>query len=545
MTKPYLFFLLAFGALFLAACDSRSVRKELQRVDSLNQCGASLDSIRTMPALVGYYDVWGSANDRMAAHYLLGCVARDQKNLPLALRNYYDAVNCADTLSDCCDFRRLSRVYGQIAELYHRQRAPQLEIEAERKAVDYAWRCKDTLAALIYTKYLGSPFHMLHQMDSALYYNELARTQLKAYGYPDLAAGILPMSIDIYLRRGDYQRAGAAIADFERNSNAFNDEGEILRGYELYYSYKGHYFMGINRLDSAEYYYRKLLSAAADFDKAGAACHGLLNLYEQYGIADSVAKYARLYCQANDSAAFKHASDEMIRTQSLYNYEEHERIARQKTEETRRYKAGVIGVTVVLALFVLGGYRFYRHLQWKRKKELMDANAEYSSLLMQYDRNLEDLRLSKQDAVIFRQEKERTIHELQQRLAVFQDGSQMAEQWDIEQAMLHSDIVINLHRLASRVHQPSAVEWNTFREFVKKELPEYFRQMTDSEYALTPQEQSVGMLIRLQFSPGELAALLDVSKQRINNVKRQINQKMFHEKGATTLTDNLLSLVST
>ena len=41
---------------------------------------------------------------------------------------------------------------------------------------------------------------------------------------------------------------------------------------------------------------------------------------------------------------------------------------------------------------------------------------------------------------------------------------------------------------------------------------------------------------------GELSALLGVSKQRINNIKRSINRKLFKSDGAATLNDNILSL---
>ena len=77
------------------------------------------------------------------------------------------------------------------------------------------------------------------------------------------------------------------------------------------------------------------------------------------------------------------------------------------------------------------------------------------------------------------------------------------------------------------------------REFIQKELPAFFIKINSKEALLTPQEVYVCILIRLQFSQGELTALFDVSKQRINNIKRSINKKLFHEDGAQTLNDNL------
>ena len=111
---------------------------------------------------VDYLDWWGTPNERMTAHYLQGCVFRDQNNAPMALRCYRDAVSYADTTASDCDYRRLSRIYGQTADLFHRQRAPRLEIEAERKAVEYAWKAKDTLAAVIFYGSLCGPYGFRH-----------------------------------------------------------------------------------------------------------------------------------------------------------------------------------------------------------------------------------------------------------------------------------------------------------------------------------------------------------------------------------------------
>jgi lipopolysaccharide biosynthesis regulator YciM len=53
-----------------------------------------------MLAVADYYDRNGTANERMEAHYLLGCVYRDLGDAPRALTSYNNAVDCADTTAD-------------------------------------------------------------------------------------------------------------------------------------------------------------------------------------------------------------------------------------------------------------------------------------------------------------------------------------------------------------------------------------------------------------------------------------------------------------
>lgn len=527
--------------LLLCACQGSSIRQELHRVDSLNQCDVLLDTITTMDEVVDYLDWWGTPNERMIAHYLRGRVFHDQNNAPMALRYYRDAVGYADTTADDCDYRRLCRIYGQIADLFHQQRAPRLEIEAEQKAVEYAWRAKDTLSAIVFYQFLGNPYHMLNMMDSCLYYNYEAIKLYKKYGYEKIAAGNLPIVFDIYLRKKEYQKAKTVMDEFEREY--INPQKENYYAYNPgYYFYLGTYYLGVNKLDSAEYYYRKLLANSRNNDHRESVYKGLKTLYWQLGIGDSISKYSDLYCQYNDSASFQHSADELMRTQALYNYEEHERIAAKKTQEANRYKNIIVVSFVVFGMIAYYCYRYIKKQQQRKKEELIAANREYVSLLEQYKKLQDDMQLSQHDIDEFRKEKERETLQLLQKLAHYQDAPELSKHWNAERAMLDSPLVSELHQLASQAKSASQVQLKELREFIQKELPAFFTKINSKEALLTPQEVYVCILIRLQFSQGESTALFDVSKQRMNNIKRSINKKLFREDGAQTLNNNIFSL---
>ena len=528
--------------LLLCACQGDRMRCELQRVDSLNSSDALLDTITTMPEVVDYFDLWGTDNERMTAHYLLGCVFRDQNNAPMALRCYRDAVSYADTTASDCDYRRLSRIYSQTADLFHRQRAPRLEIEAERKAVEYAWKAKDTLAAVIFYGSLCGPYHMLNNLDSVLIIIDQLTQTCKTVGMKSIAASYQALAADVYLRKRDYASIKKALADYEQYAGYIDKYGNIKKGKEIYYYFKGSYYEHTGLLDSAEYYYRKLYAFHNRHDNVVAAYHGLFSLYNQIGNADSVAKYAKLYCQANDSASFQHSADELTRTHALYNYEEHERIAAKKTQEAERYRQTVFLLVVILSVAGYASYRYVKRQQRRKRAALVAANQEYHALLVQYQRLQQDMQLSQQSLDEFRDEKEREISQLIQQLSLYQDTPLLSEHWHIEQAMLDSSIISDLHHIACQAKVASNVQLKELREFVEAQLPDFFTAINNKEAMLTPQELSVSILIRLQFSQGELSALLGVSKQRINNIKRSINRKLFKSDGAVTLNDNILSL---
>jgi tetratricopeptide (TPR) repeat protein len=489
-----------------------------------------------MDAVVDYLDWWGTPNERMTAYYLRGSVYRDQDNAPMALRYYRDAVSYADTTASDCDYRRLSRIYGQIADLFNRQRAPRLEIEAERKAVEYAWRAKDTLSAIIFYQLLGNPYHMLNMMDSCLYYNYQAIEMYNKYGYTEYASGNLAFLIDIHLRRNEYHEAKVCMEEFEKNL----DEDYYIN-HSGYFRYWGLYYLGINKLDSAELYFRRVIDNRPN-NIPESTLKGMMQIYQQLGIGDSIAKYAELYCQYNDSASFQHSADELTRTQALYNYEEHERIAAKKTAEAERYKIIIAISLVTFCLLAYACFRYIRKQQRRKKAELMAANTEYLSLLGQYKKLQDDMLLSQRSIDEFRDGKEREIQQLLQKLALYQEVPQICKHWDAEQAMLQSPIVSHLHHLASQVVAPTHSQWQELRSFAEEHLSAFYQYINRRDLGLTNQEILISILVRFQFIPSEQAALLDVSKQRITNLRSSINQKLFGTKGSKNLEENITTL---
>lgn len=109
-----------------------------------------------------------------------------------------------------------------MAELFHAQRSPQFEKEAELNAVRMAWKAKDTLAALNFYAHLAGVYRMTNMQDSALYFSQDACRLLKEYGYENYSYGFLPSQIAIYLDKGNYAKAKKLMDIFEQGTDWFN-----------------------------------------------------------------------------------------------------------------------------------------------------------------------------------------------------------------------------------------------------------------------------------------------------------------------------------
>jgi len=127
-----------WGLLTIAACDGSSRRAAmlavLDEADSLNRNYIPITSDSLLLQATAYFDSHGTPNERLRAHYLLGCAYRDMGEAPRAIEVWQDGITCADTTAPDCDYSVLARVYGHLAYTYHQQLLFSYELEAHRQA---------------------------------------------------------------------------------------------------------------------------------------------------------------------------------------------------------------------------------------------------------------------------------------------------------------------------------------------------------------------------------------------------------------------------
>ena len=143
------------------------MEQELLRARAMNKEYVLFTTDSVMREVADYYDRHGTPNERMEAHYLLGCTYRDMGEAPRAIDCYLDAAACADTTAKDCDFWMMASVYGQMAYLYHQQLLFTYEIEARQQACRYNLLAGDTLSALHERKIIGGVYLLQNKRDSA------------------------------------------------------------------------------------------------------------------------------------------------------------------------------------------------------------------------------------------------------------------------------------------------------------------------------------------------------------------------------------------
>ena len=566
----------------LSSCsdDDSQMRAQLEELERQNREYEDFTTDSLAKELVDYFDRHGTANERLRAHYILGCVYRDLGEAPRAVDTYLDAASQADTTAADCDFRTLGCVYAQMGAVLHRQLLLSNEIEARRKSYHYAMIAADTLGCLTEMKFIVSAYILLNKQDSA---ENLLKETLRLYdeyGYAQQGIQASLMLMHVYIEQPEHLAdLGDLICRYDAESKMFDEYHELPPSKRQYYFYKGRYFENIGELDSAEYYYRKIYRPNMAFVSRSPLYQGLLSVFKKRHQADSIAKYAQLYCMVNDSAVVVNDQQLTAQMAASYNYSRFQKQAFENEMKADRERFQLYFFLIIASLLAsVSAYAFFQYKKRKRK-EIESLKSEYAEATRRYDENLHSISVlenaHKQVTDIIQQELldakdesskyaekyqkaqaaiadinnryEADILELKSENESLQDTINQLKQYkdlspfiENSQSFFASDIVKRIIRNAEKsVYSMSQDEWYEFIDTVGKHYPNLVSNLNALQ-GITPTKIRVCTLTILQLRTEDIAHLLDIFPQRVTNLKGELNKDFFGDSSARTLYPNLV-----
>lgn len=529
---------------------SQQMRYELVYAQAQNKAFVNFTTDSIVLSLVDYYERHGNANEQMMANYMAGCAYRDLEDALSALKYLNLAVDAVDESDEDCDLNTLMSVYSQMGGLYQRVAAFENERIADMHAERLAWQIGDTISALrlmwlqaccLYDSRNQSQAIMI--LDSIAQFTEKNGIQED----PDL---IYPIKTDYYLERKEIKCVETLIREYEYKTGILTESLDTLN-YDMAHFYrKGKYYNIAQKPDSAIQMFNKLLHLLGQRPLYTSQRHGLKEvsyqgLTEAYSLKhnpDSVIKYAKLYCQWNDSSTRAKSSEHLLRYQSLYNYAKIQDQALKAEQKASRLRVTMILLVVIGIAIAIIVWSIYQERLKKERQKQIATNKEYQLLMHKLERAAEELLLVKTDSERFLKEKDSEIHSLQTSLSMYQGNTLDVEQWNNERTILQCDLVHHLHSLSAQGKVATQNELDGLVTIAQNVFQKFHQTITDPTKRLSNREIITCILIRFKFIPSEIAVLTNNSYQQITNLKSTINKKLFDKNGAKTLDSNLMSL---
>ena len=473
---------------------SKSMRMDfmMQRLNAQNKCDTIFRSDSIAKILVDYYAHHGTSNQRMLANYLAGRVYYDMGELPYALQFYQDAAEAADTTRADCDLYTLYAVYGQMAQLFHAQFLPEDEMIALRAAEQCAWKDNDTLSALMAYELRIRPYYLKNEKDSVLFILNHVRDLYLQYGYRENVARVLPSIISICIDRKQYAESSKLMNVFEKESAWFDENGQYLHQGSYFYD-KGRYLLAMGKVDSAAYLFTKLLDTGYKED----GYNGLLQVYEKRGTPDSIAKYAKLYANANDSSFLQVNQSVIHQISAMYDYSRHQKMAEKEKVEAEKAKRGKFALwTALIGLAAIAAALSFE--SFRRRK---DAERRYQRLLLRYERMEADV-----------------------------NSRQQEDAEDIKETAIYRRLMDLLAEEPGKNIALGKDDWQELETEVDKFHPQ-FRKTLESYYHLSDIEYHISLLTKLNIEPSKICRLVNRSKQTVSTTRTRLFTKVFGRKG--------------
>ena len=518
----------------------QEMRCRLLRLNAINKLDTVFTAAHSAQAqsLADYFDRHGTPNEQMLAHYILGRTYADQGETPRAVDCYLDAVAKADTTSADCDYAALGRVYSQMASLFHQQLLLSNEVQASQQAIRCFLCAKDTFLAIYHQGMIAGNYILMNKRDSAEILLRETMRQYRAHGYEQEALQFSTSLMYLYVNQPERRTELKQLIDeFDSGSALFNEHRELPPSKRQFYYYKGKYYEGINRLDSAEYYYRKIYRPDMAFTSQNDMYKGLLCVFRKRCLSDSIAKYADLYCMATDSSVIRHDQKQTAQLAASYDYHYYKEQSLEN-ENKALWASIAFAVTLLLLIAVIVSVAYivkrFRKVQVRLRRIHLDREEELLQLHQQEKEQLQRDYYQRQEQA--RKEYEHRLAQLQSRQAEELTASKRKEK--SRQYFTH-EVVLRSVRIANDPHQ--SLTEKAFDDLLTVTYEHFplMQQEFEQNEAMTPQMKRVCILSILNVHVDDIGRLLKVSPQRITNLRAELSLILFNKKTARQFESNL------
>lgn len=478
----------------------------------------------TILSLVEYYETKGDKTLLPEAYYYAGNIYRDLNDAPRALEYYQKAAEITPEEN----LKLKGRIYFQSGRLLLNQALYSQAIDIYKKTLYYDTRRNDSIDIIDTSRDLAYTYNKDGQKDSCLHYYNEAYRLAKETNNIRLKMSVLAQMASFYIENKDYVKAKECLqpelnANFEKNRSPIHTMALKI-------------CMNTQQYDSAHFYAKELLKVGTIYARQTASrCLTELALRENNN--EDAIKYLRLFNEYTDSVKTITATESVNRMNSLYNYNlrEKENLI-LKADNANKKLTLAITISLIFTLFVILITYIYRNKQKQKlqterlrrlKKVLYEQSAEY------IQKNNEKITALEQEIKRTSDENLLLIERIEEQRAdlILANETAIRKQAKNESAKARiatTDIYKSIQNHIKRDKVINAQEWKELDAMINREIID-FKTNLYSYYNISPHEYHICMLIRLEFSPTDIATLLGCTTSAVSKARKRLQEKFFND----------------
>lgn len=508
------------------------MRYELLYHKAMNKAYIPFKSDSVMQEVADYYEQHGSANDRMLAYYVLGCVYRDMHEAPTALEYYHKATEQADTTSKDCDYSTLFRIYNQMGVLFGKQYLPYQELAAYEKGSKYALHAGDTLDAIRMYQHKMGPFAILGKIDSAIMINLNAAKMFRRIGKNYEAALAYGCNYDLYLQQGDAKKAQEAFKSYISTNYEGSLEFEDSKAYILYV--RGCYHLYMGQLDSAYYYLKQSLNLCKSYGNKAATTKALAQYYCKENQLNLAVQFALKSLECQDSDFIKTRNTQLQQMQAMYDYGRQQELA-IKAEKKASQSFHIIYMLIICCIVILVFFTYiYRRNILLKKKRIETTKLLYEDSLLRLKKIQEELvQLKKEKDCLSSkaiQEKEEAYSKLKENVKDICKKFNNPQLTEVDVLLNNSFIYKKFRYLEMHPKEKIGLEdWKELEKTVENLIPSFIPLLKER---LSEKEYHICLLVKLGFSTSFIANLVGITSSGVSASRKAMLAKLCNRVGS-------------
>ena len=475
--------------------------------------------------VVTYYEHHKRLPHLPEAYYYAGRVYRDLGDAPQALAYFQRAL---DAMREDEDMVLRSRIYSQMGVLLKQQNLYFEALDAYRQSLECFKVLKDS-ANIAYTySLLGGLFLNLEQQDSTVFYYRNSYKLCRLLNRTDLENEIQSQLARLYVEQEQYEAAHFALQRALRNVARFNQSG--------IYSIAADYYHKVGQIDSAQWYYDKLLSCGTLYVQEWAN-RGLAEITLAEGKTVPAAQYLYQALLLGDSIHKLTKTDEVRSAHSHYNYQLREQENQRLKLQNLRQRQTNVAILVVFVLFACGGTLYYLHRRKVMRLRLqvaeqLQAEAYRNSVQYQEDtrRRISLLEEQLQSASHQLTDSESRCRQLTDEKQLLAHTLRCLEEEEQRRRLMKQRFSVSDACLLFRKKETTAApvtedDWQQLETEADQLLDGFLRKLTTGPVRVSRQELRVSLLIRADFSIKSIAAFLHLTPTAVTSLRRRLSVK--------------------
>lgn len=475
------------------------------------------------------------------ALYYAGRVYSDLEDAPQALGYFLQAI---EATNGSTDYELMSRIYSQTGTLYLYQDIYDKAPEMFSKAYEYSILAKDSVSMIYDLRDIGRAFSTQEMADSAIYYYKEADKLAERLKNYRLKCVVNRELSGYYTELGKYKEA------YKSLHIAFNQ----IKSHNLpiQYGVAGQYYEYTNQLDSANYYYSKLL-LTNDYHYLQKAYRGLGNIARINGdLAQALLYYEKYQAYTDSLNDIKHA-ETIRKINSLYNYQLHQKENRKLRVLTVYQERWISFFAIAFAFSIISFITYRQHR--KRKEQIKQMQQEKFRKIQeeQYNQSLARIEQNKaqiKELELLLHEAEATKNNMRLDLLKAQKGfiektneQIVAKQRVQEQSEINlrsSEVYKKFHRLTQGQNEKlKDTDWDELTRIVDETYSNFTQRLYEL-YPIKDIEMRVCLLLKIGLSPTQIATITIRSKQAITSIRKRLYNKVFGKDATPEQWDNFI-----